>query len=196
MIDRLLHIANSRPPASKGKRDRFYAMKMRILRRFGTEDGHDLQYIPGKICFSCDGTGDMDDKHDCYKCGGDGWFKSPVWVLLKRWKLGGYSFHEPLQRLHRKPDTNSLPRPMIEGYIEHAPYAWHDVQRARFILSLLFDWKLLWSETDNWWLRRVIASRCCICSRRTWNTKQCYCSTCKVLLDAKSFLEQDNEVPF
>ena len=109
MIARLLHIANSAPPTNKAKRERFYAMKQRILRWFGREDGYDLQQIDGKQCWSCGGTGGYYTEHDCYKCGGDGWYKSPVWITLKRWKFGRYTFHEPIQRLYRKPDTNSLP---------------------------------------------------------------------------------------
>lgn len=196
MIDRLLHIANSCPPADKKNRERFYAMKQRILRWFGTEDGYDLQHIPGKMCWSCEGTGGLYEPHGCYKCDGDGWFKAPVWVLLKRWKFGRYSFHEPIQRLYQKPDTNSHARPIISGYIEHVSYPWKDIHRARFILSLLFDWRLLWSETDNWWIRKVISRKCHTCKRRLWSTNKWQCSTCQVLSDAKTFLAQDNEVPF
>jgi len=129
MIARLLHIANSCPPPGKAQRERFYKMKQRILRWFGTEDGHDLQHIEGKKCWSCEGTGGLYEPHGCWKCYGDGWFKPPVWILLKRWKFGGYTFHEPLQRFYRKPETHSHARPMIEGYVEHA---WH-----RFLESTL-----------------------------------------------------------
>lgn len=38
-LGRLLHIANSSPPSGKDRKDRFYAMKQRILKLFGTEDG-------------------------------------------------------------------------------------------------------------------------------------------------------------
>lgn len=181
MIARLLHIANSCPPASKARRDRFYAMKSRILNWFGTEDGYDLQYIEGKRCWSCEGTGGLYEPHGCWKCGGDGWFKPPVWILLKRWKFGGYSFHEPLQRYYRKPEMHEHAKPMIVGYVEHVSYPWEKVQRARFILALLFDWKLLWSETDNWsirrwWIRRAMSRRC----QQVRNT----------------ILEQDHDIPF
>ncbi len=193
MIARLLHIANSRPPASKAKRERFYKMKQRILNWFGTFDGHDLQQIDGKPCWSCEGTGGLYEPHGCWKCGGDGWFKSPVWVLLKRWKFGGYTFHEPRTRLYRKPDTNSLDREIIKGYIEHASYPWKDVQRARFILALLFDWKLLWSETDNWWIRNVFTRRCGLCNRHLWTVKQWQCSACQRI---ENVIGQDHDIPF
>ena len=55
MIGRLLHIANSYPEAVDKKR--FYAMKDRILRRYGRRDGFDIQHVAGKKCWSCDGTG-------------------------------------------------------------------------------------------------------------------------------------------
>lgn len=196
MISRLLHIANSSPPSDKKRKERFYAMKQRILRWFGTEDGHDLQYIPGKKCWSCEGTGGLYEPGGCWKCDGDGWFRAPVWVVLKRWKFGRYTFHEPIQRLYRKPDTNSHPRPIIEGYVEHASYSWKEIHRARFILALLFDWRQLWNRTDNWWIRKVISRKCCTCRRHIWTVKRWQCSTCQVLSDAKVFLEQDNDIPF
>jgi len=193
MIARLLHIANSQPPASKAKRERFYAMKKRILRWFGTEDGHDLQFIEGKKCWSCEGTGGLYEPHGCYKCGGDGWWKSPVWILLKRWKFGGYTFHEPMQRFYRKPDTHSHAKPIIEGYIEHASYPWEKVQRARFILALMFDWRLLWSETDSWLIRKVISRRCGLCNRHLWTVKKLQCSSCQRV---KTIIEEDHDIPF
>jgi len=196
MIARLLHIANSAPPAGKDRRERFYKMKQRILNWFGTEDGHDLQYIEGKQCWSCEGTGGLYEPHGCWKCGGDGWFKSPVWILLKRWKFGEYTFHEPLQRYYSRPDTHSHAKPMIEGYIEHASYPWKDIQRARFILSLLFDWRLLAHETANWWIRRVVSAKCYRCNRHLWTVRQSMCSTCQVLSDAKALLEEDHDIPF
>lgn len=194
MIARLLHIANSCPPANRNRKERFYAMKQRILQRFGTEDGHDIQYIPGKICFSCEGTGGLYEPHGCWKCDGDGWFKSTVWVVLKRWKLGKYTFHEPIKRHYRKPEeASSHDRPMIEGYVEHASYSWKQVRRSQFILAMLFDWTLLWMMSDDWWINRVIARKCHICNRHLWTTKQWQCSACERV---KIVLEQDNEIPF
>jgi len=193
MIARLLHIANSRPPASKTKRERFYAMKQRILRWFGTEDGHDLQHIEGKKCWNCEGTGGLYEPHGCWKCDGDGWFKRPMWVLLKRWKFGAYTFHEPISRLHSKPDTNSFDRQIINGYVEHASYPFKEIDRARIILSLLFDWKLLWSETDDWWLRNAISRRCRLCNRHLWTVKKWQCSSCQRV---KTIIEEDHDVPF
>lgn len=196
MIARLLHIANTSPPADKKCKERFYAMKQRILRRFGAEDGHDIQHIPGKKCWSCDGTGEYYEPHDCHKCDGTGWFKSPVWVLLKRWKFGRYTFHEPIKRHYRKPDDDLHDRPIIKGYVEHASYSLKKTYRARLILALLFDWQLLWMMSDNWWIRKVISRKCHICKRRLWTTKRWQCSTCQVLSDTKTFLEQDDETPF
>lgn len=177
MIARLLHIANSSPPPPGFRRERFYKMKQRILRWFGTEDGHDLQFIEGKTCWSCYGTGEHYAPHDCYKCGGDGWFKPPVWILLKRWKFGEYTFHEPIQRLYRKPDLHSYHKPLIEGYVEHASYPWKDIHRARLILALLFDWRLLWSETSNWRIHLALA--------RKWHQSK-----------LNRVLEEDHDIPF
>ena len=192
MIARLLHIANSCPPAGKSHRERFYTMKQRILRWFGTEDGHDLQFIDGKQCWSCEGTGGLYEPHGCWKCGGDGWFKSPVWVVLKRWKFGQYTFHEPIQRLHKKPDI-IVDRPTIKGYVEHASYPMKDIHRAHFVLYLMFDWRLLWSETDHWWIRKVVSRRCGLCRRRLWTTKQWQCSICQRI---SHVLPEDHDIPF
>ena len=73
-------------------------MKSRILRRFGTVDGYDLQHIPGKqLLETVTGTGMFEhwsgDRGDCYRCGGNGWYRDPRWVVLDRWKLG--SVHVP-----------------------------------------------------------------------------------------------------
>lgn len=193
MIARLLHIANSAPPASKQHRERFYAMKQRILRWFGTEDGFDVQVIEGKRCWSCEGTGGLYEPYGCYKCGGDGWFKPPVWIILKRWKFGGYTFHEPIERLHKSPDIKSHGRPLIVGYVEHASYRWKDINRARFILALLFDWRLLGHETANWWIRRIMSAKCYKCNRRLWTVKQSLCSTCQRI---KLAIQEDHDIPF
>lgn len=171
MIDRLLHIANSCPPTNRRYRERFYLMKQRILHVFGKDDGLDLQHIPGKKCWNCGGTVAFDDPYDCWKCDGSGWYKSPVWILLRRWKLGEYTFHEPIRRLYHKPDTSSHDRPVINDYIKHPSYPLKDVNRARFILSLLFDWRLLWEESERLTIRKAISRKCSVCNRRLWTTK-------------------------
>jgi len=199
MIARLLHIANSAPPPGTERRRRFYAMKQRILRWFGTEDGYDLQHIAGKSCWSCGGTGEFYHPHDCYKCDGTGWFKHPVWVLLKRWRFGKYVFHEPVKRFYSKAEAwvqvakSECSIDVIDGYVEHASYSWKDIHRARFILCMLFDWRLLMYETANWRIRRAVSARCYRCHRRLWSVKQSLCSACQ---QPEAVIEQDHDIPF
>ena len=120
-LGRLLHLANASPPFEFRKE--FYALKEEILERYGTRDGHDVQHIPGKECYTCDGTGIFEryngDTDYCYRCGGSGWYKSPVWVVLERFRLGRFSFHIPRKRSYTKPDPDTT---RIHGYIKHASY--------------------------------------------------------------------------
>lgn len=185
-LGRLLHIANSAPPSGKVRKERFYAMKQKILKRFGAEDGHDIQHISGKECWNCDGIGWWDEYDECYKCDGTGWFKHPVWVVLKRWKLGGYKFHEPIKRHYSEPEAELRDRPVIEGYIEHVSYKWNEIERARFILCLLFDWKTLWINTENWLIRKVFQRR------NQWVKIKDPQSTKQVDV----LLAQDDDIPF
>ena len=144
-IGQLLRIANSHPV----NKTRFYAMKSRILHRFGKIDDvpFDIQFIHGKKCCACGGTGnieeycgDYDNKCTCDRCGGNGWWKDPVWVPLRRWTIGFLLFHEPISRTLKAPEL----QPNIVGYVEHQHFRFKSVWRATFILALLFDWRFAW----------------------------------------------------
>lgn len=150
MIGKLLHIANSYPSAID--KERFYAMKSRILQRWGTPDGRDIQHIEGKQCWTCYGSGiyvgiywiSGDEWQDtCNRCFGSGWFKSPVWVVLERYRIGNFVFHQPTDRLYKAPESLE-PTNQIEGYIEHRDYGWRKPIWAAIVLGLIFDWKLAW----------------------------------------------------
>lgn len=146
-IARLLHIANTNPPIRRS----FYRMKDSILKRYGTPDGVDWQHFEGKRCWSCDGTGVWeswysDYQDDCYKCGGDGWYKLEKWVRLERIKFEKYTFHSPDGCVYEDPGGTP-----IKGFIEHRQeYGWH-VDEAAAWLALLFDREyfreLIWSGT-------------------------------------------------
>lgn len=118
----LLHRANRQTKSAE-----FYKIKNMILRRYATFIGYDIQFIEGKKCFACDGTGnyvyDYDDFLEeecitvcnrCYK----GWYKRPTWNILSRFKFGDYIFHQPFERAYKAPDIS---QPFIKGYIEHNP---------------------------------------------------------------------------
>ena len=192
-LGRLLHIANSCPPSGKARKDRFYAMKQKILNLFGAEDGHDIQHIPGKVCWNCGGDGLWDEYNECYKCDGTGWHKHPVWVVLKRWKLGGYKFHEPVKRHYREPVADLRDRPVIEGYIEHVSCKWKEIERARFILCLLFDWKPLFADFRNWWVCKAVSRKCHICKKHLWSSKKWQCPKHE---HTEVVIEQDADIPF
>lgn len=112
----LLHHANRSGTNDKG----FYLIKDKLLNKYGQYICNDIQFIRGKICYSCGGTGCVDngDVYDadcCWNCNGTGWYKRPVWNILKKIRFGKYTFHKPYQKLYKKPITI----PNIKGYIQH-----------------------------------------------------------------------------
>ena len=131
----LLHRANRQTKSAE-----FYKIKNRILRRYATFIGYDVQFIEGKKCFACDGTGNyvyyVDDDFEeeeyiteCKRCH-KGWYKRPTWNILSRFKFGGYIFHQPFERAYKAPEIS---QPFIKGYIEHIP-----ARYGAFALQILF----------------------------------------------------------
>lgn len=158
----LLHLANR-----QGKDENFYKIKNKLLKRYSSHIGYDVQYIEGKDCFSCDGTGIYKrflypfgtcgyENVPCYNCD-NGWYKKPCWNILERVKFGEYIFHQPLRRTFEKPDIT----PHINGYIEHEKHKYGWI--AKSILFLLFEkgylnryyknvygWRSYWYYPKNW----------------------------------------------
>lgn len=192
VLGRLLHRANSSPEWPK---DDFYSMKERILSRFGTQRDYDLQEIPPKACWTCDGTGWYAKGDRCRRCCGSGEYASTVWVVLERWELGGYQFHKPTTRHYTKP---AFMEPTIRGYVEHRDYG-TSAKVASLWLALIFD-RPLWlrmmtsSRYCGWrwhpllilnWLmmeasmrRMDFRRRCRDCGRRTWSYGKFVCDRC------------------
>ncbi len=148
-LPRLLHIANASPPHwSSTDKQAFYALKQRLLERYAAEGGFDVQHIPGKRCWRCDGTGthtyfESGDQDYCWKCGGDGWFKSPKWVTLQRYVWGPYPFHIPRETSYKRPVPDIT---RIEGYIAHAVYGGRQSELAYAWLCVkCCKWRLFWS---------------------------------------------------
>lgn len=148
-IGKLLHVANSYPDAVD--KEAFYRMKTIILKRLGTRDGFDIQHFEGKICWSCHGTGvymgshtySGDTWHDiCDHCV-NGWYKRPVWVVLDRYRLGGFVFHQPAERLYEEPPESPSQSRLINGYIKHRDYGFEKPRRACLMLAAIFDWRML-----------------------------------------------------
>lgn len=136
LLSFLLHHANR-----LGKDAAFYMIKNKILAQYGTHLCYDVQFIEGKKCFTCDGTGtywdycyqDEEDKEEsCWRCD-DGWFKSPTWNILAKIQFGKYTFHQPYKRVYSKPDITI---PLIEGYISHTPAKFAPL--AKFILFAIY----------------------------------------------------------
>lgn len=152
VIARLLHLANSSPPAVG--RTEFYALKERLCRRYGRMEGYDLQHIV-KSCWDCDG------RKGCWRCGGSGVY-SQVWVYLERWRIGGYVFHKPIIRHYTKPET--LGSVTFNGYVQHADYGWRS-REAMLWLAFFYD-RNLWltllrgSSPGRWvWMPMLVVNR-------------------------------------
>jgi hypothetical protein len=144
----LLHYANADPPMY---RESFYALKERLLRRYGTFRGHDLQEIR-KECYG-DGwwryEGGEPCGPKCRRCGGTGVYDMR-WVRLERWEWCGYSFHRPDGDTHKPPDPANV---RIFGRIEHPNYGRASNEAALWLYMLCGEWSLLW--------RSLKSSRCC-----------------------------------
>lgn len=156
----LLHHANR-----EGRNEYFYKVKNRLLSKYGNFIGYDVQFIEGKKCHSCNGSGvyhgygwDGDYYDHCYRCH-NGWYKRPVWNILQRVQFGKYIFHQPYQRAYEKPEISTT---IIEGYIDH-----NRSKHGQFSLTVLFlfyekgyikrwyksagiGWKSYWWQPRNW----------------------------------------------
>lgn len=124
----------------------YYAVKDIILKKYGTLIGYDVQHIPGKECFSCNGTGRHYNAYeqcydDCWNCS-NGWYKRPVWNILEKIQFGRYVFHRPYKRCYIKPDEY---HPTIQGYIEHNAGKYGKI--SLFILLLIYEKGYL----KRWW---------------------------------------------
>lgn len=140
----LLHHANR-----ESSSEDFYAIKKKLLVKYGVFKQYDVQFISGKKCFSCVGTGvyhsvDLYSGREwsdtCWHCDG-GWFKRPVWNILEKIQFGKYTFHQPWKRSYTKPDITVKP---IEGFITHN-YTKHG-EFALKVLFFLFDRKRWWED--------------------------------------------------
>jgi hypothetical protein len=137
LLSWLLMSANTDPGILR--RDEFYAIKERLLMRYGTIQGTEIQHIK-KDCFTCDGTGEYEPEVDCYKCWGTGVYQE-FWVKLISWDWNGYSFHQPVERKHKpflSEDGSHVPI-THEGYITKLHH-WA-ANESRLWLFLLFDRK-------------------------------------------------------
>ncbi len=158
----LLHHANR-----NGRDDHFYKIKNKLLAKYGNITGFDVQFIEGKKCYTCGGTGIYEYYNDdgevrgcdyCWHCY-EGWYKRPTWNILYRIQFGKYTFHQPLKRVYKKPE---LINNVIDGYISHSPSKYTNF--ALTVLFIIFErgyifrylkesgrgWRVRWYRPDAW----------------------------------------------
>ena len=158
----LLHHANQH-----GKDQFFYKIKNRILAKYGKHICYEVQFIEGKRCLSCKGTGKFQKysyersfyKEMCWNCYGSGWFKKPCWNILALVKFGKYEFHQPYMRVYEDPQSKCK---TFSGYIER-----HPTRLTGFAITVLFliyekgylkrwyksvgiGWRSYWWQPRNW----------------------------------------------
>lgn len=208
----LLWLANARMSMAQD-RERAYAIKDRMLRRFGRVVGEDIQHIT-RMCYSCDGSGRWNgDGSRCYRCGGNGIWDER-WFRLERWEFGGRIFHRP---------AGSMARPMngmvtIEGKIYHETVPHRASAEAFLWLALFADPGLWWknfrgSRHSGWQWTPMLALQaivfelrtkfsrhtCGRCGRRffRWGSGWLYCRSCRAPLTAPfSVADADDDLPF
>lgn len=149
LIARLLHYANSSPPSY---RTEFYALKERLLKRYGNVVDYQMQEIR-KECWGERAWNDDHGWYDytgcckesrCRRCGGTGVF-DVKWIQLERWAWCGWTFHIPRGQLYRKPETV----PQVVGRIEHKSYG--RLSNEAFLwLALLFEPRLFLRSLRSW----------------------------------------------
>jgi hypothetical protein len=137
----LLHHANRCT-----KSPEFYRIKDKLLDKYGSVVGYDVQHIEGKECFSCGGTGihykrdqyGIRNSEGCWRCHG-GWYRRPMWILLARKPIGKYVFHKPAKREYsvKNPFIPALGDKVIDGYIRHRVAKYSHI--ALYALYLLYN---------------------------------------------------------
>lgn len=97
----------------------FYQLKSRLLRKYGKQDGYDLQIID-RHCYSCEGTGiymryGHKTGRTCNSCGGSGIYMTKQ-IALRRFILNDQVFHEPAPEIST---SDLLFHSKIKGLIKH-----------------------------------------------------------------------------
>jgi len=143
----LLHLSNRDIPFLA--KEQFYAMKKRILKKYGSFIGYEIQHIK-KECYSCDSTGvfkcDWKMPEKCWACCGSGVYQE-FWTRLEKYKLGKYYFHNLVKRQYNyEPLFEGEALPIIEGYISHKSPKYRLGREAALWLFLFFDRKTFVKE--------------------------------------------------
>lgn len=136
----LLHLANR--DVDLITKDKFYPIKNRILLKYGTRVGEEIQHIR-KECHSCDATGiyrsEYKPKETCWSCDGTGIYEQ-YWTRLDKYKLGKWYFHNPTKRQYEyEPLFEGVALPVIKGYIHHDRPKYRLGREAMLWLFLIYD---------------------------------------------------------
>ncbi len=122
------------------KNEYYYAVKNKVIKQFGTYVCTDVQHIEGKECYTCGGSGvyvgynyhGHQFTDGCYHCY-NGWYKRPMWVLLEKYQVGNYYFHQPKQKVYENPQIPVN----INGYISHDTSKYGAY--AAFLLYMIYE---------------------------------------------------------
>lgn len=154
----LLHHGNQ-----LGKDQFFYKVKNQLLAKYGKHICYEVQFIEGKKCWSCEGTGKFRCgwklPQTCWSCGGTGWYRPKHWNILALLSFGKYEFHQPFMRVFEDPQSKCK---TFTGYVERHPTKFSRI--AAFILLLVFEkgylkryyresgigWRSYWWLPRNW----------------------------------------------
>lgn len=150
----------------------FYTFKKHILKKYGNEDGYDLQVIK-KECYDCNGTGvfkcNWKPTETCWSCLGSGTYKTKSFIL-KRYFINRVLFYEPLGELihgqlvsfdgyydeypaEKKFKYNYFDEPIkntINGIIKHEKISDLNPTFAYYYLLWNYDKTLLLSEINKY----------------------------------------------
>lgn len=170
LLSWLLHHANRGDHYSyKGY---FYPIKNKILSKYGKYKGIDVQFIEGKKCYRCNGTGVYVGYYEmsgqkwtdtCHSCS-RGWYKLPRYVILKKIQLGKYLFHQPSYSYESSKKILAAKNVnYIQGYIEHDESKYSEICskilffiydykifKLRYVCSLGVGWCTYWWLPKNW----------------------------------------------
>lgn len=196
LLGEVLHVANATPPVL-AKSD-FYRMKDRLLRRFGTPDGFDVQHIV-KECHACYGQKTITEEirncgvvvsveRNCRRCNGTGVYEQ-FWTHLLRYTIGQRQFHLPERKFYEDPHLE-LQRPMITGYVTHRRYPFYFSNEAFLLLALLFDRKLFAENFGRWGMSSWKVTPLVILSNFAWKAKRFHLTIEKICWRARrTFIE-------
>ncbi len=130
LLSILVHHANRNT-----KETEFYAIKKRLLLNYGEFICNEIQVIEAKECYTCNASGWYQYQSMCRNCAGTGFYRDTIFNLLAKYKLGGYYFHVPLQRMR----YNDTTLPILKGYITHSYSKYGNISKK--LLYFMFDTK-------------------------------------------------------